>query len=345
MEKTTHLEIILFGRVQGIGLRKRIKKFADLNNLKGFVENLDNGSVRILALGRPSHIAKLLKWLDLSPKFSKISRVEAKNKKTLREYNGFSIRRKNSFLIDKIMSFGSLARSFFMKETSKVPLHIAIIPDGNRRWARKKGMKETEGHRKSVEHSKIMSLFDEARRLGVKYVSVWGFSTENWKREKEEINYLFNLIERFVKELKRESSKNKIRFRHFGRKDRLPKKLVSKMDELERESAKYSDFNIQLCLDYGGRDEIVRAVNRVLKDKKKRVDEGVFSSYLDSAEIPDVDLIIRTSGEKRSSGFMPFQSAYAEFYFVKKCFPDFGKKDLRKAIQEFGKRKRRFGGN
>jgi len=228
---------------------------------------------------------------------------------------------------------------------NKIPLHVAIIPDGNRRWARKKGLISTVGHEKSTKYENIISLFDEAKKLKIKYVSIWGFSTENWKRSKTEIKIIFQLILKVLKKLEKDAHKNKIRFRFFGRRDRIPKNLLSELKKLEKETKKYKDFNVQFFFDYGGRDEIIRAINKILNDKKKKIDEKSFEMYLDSSGIPGPDLIIRTSGEKRISGFMPFQSAYAELYFLEKNFPDFGKKDLRKAINEFGKRKRRFGGN
>ena len=228
---------------------------------------------------------------------------------------------------------------------NKIPKHVAIIPDGNRRWAKEKGLIATMGHEKSARYENILSLFNEAKKLNIKYLSVWGFSTENWKRSKLEVETIFDLIFDLVKKLKKDSHSNKIRFRFIGRRDRLPKNLLEELKLLEIETKDYKEFNIQLCLDYGGKDEIIRAVNKILKDKKEIVTEEIFEKYLDTFEIPDLDLIIRTSGEKRISGFMLFQSTYSELYFVEKNFPDFKKEDLRKAVNEFSKRKRRFGGN
>ncbi len=226
----------------------------------------------------------------------------------------------------------------------KVPVHIAIIPDGNRRWAKARGLKPWEGHYKSGSYNNLIVLFREAKRLGVKCVSLWGFSTENWKRDKKEVSILLNLALKSVMDFGKELHKEKIRFRHIGRKDRIPEKLAREIEKLEKETADYDDFNFQLLLDYGGRDEIVRAVNKLIKEGKE-IDESGFSGALDTGGIPDVDLIIRTSGEKRLSGMMPFQGVYSELYFVDKHFPDFGAGDLRGAIEDFGKRKRNFGGN
>jgi len=224
----------------------------------------------------------------------------------------------------------------------EIPIHVVIIPDGNRRWARKNGLAPTLGHKKSAEYENIKSLFDEAKKLGIKYLSVWGFSTENWKRERKEINVIFEIVLNLVKKLRKDAHEQKIRFLHLGRKDRLPKEVLEELRKLEKETENYSDFNVQLCMDYGGRDEIVRAAEKILSSGKK-INEEEFSKHLDSSGIPDPDMIIRTSGEQRISGFMPFQSVYSELYFVKKFFPDFGRKDLRKAVAEFSKRKRRFG--
>ncbi len=226
----------------------------------------------------------------------------------------------------------------------EIPTHISLIPDGNRRWARENGMKAIAGHYKSGNYSNIEKIFDEARRLGVKYMSIWGFSTENWKRDKKEVDAVFSVILNSLKRFGKDAHKNKIRFRHIGRKDRLPRKLVSELRKLEKETEKYDEFNVQLCLDYGGRDELVRTVNKILKSGVKKISEDDFDKHLDSYGIPDPDLIVRTSGENRLSGFMPFQTSYSELYFIEKYFPDFGPADLRAAVEEYGNRVRRFGG-
>ncbi len=229
--------------------------------------------------------------------------------------------------------------------TNKIPVHISIIPDGNRRWAKSKGLIASAGHKKAGSYEHIKDLFDTARGEGVKYLSFWGFSTENWKRDTREIDSIFELVSKAVKEWRKEAIENKIRFRHIGRKDRMPKYLIEEINKLEEETKDNSDFHVQICLDYGGRDEIVRAINKILKSGKREINENDFAGYLDSAGIPEPDLIIRTSGEKRTSGFMPFQSAYSELYFSDVHFPDFDACELKEAISEFGKRKRTFGGN
>ncbi|MBS3089120.1 di-trans,poly-cis-decaprenylcistransferase [Candidatus Pacearchaeota archaeon] len=228
--------------------------------------------------------------------------------------------------------------------SDKLPAHVVIIPDGNRRWARARGLKPWEGHYKSGSYDNLISLFREAKKLGVKYLSIWAFSTENWKRDKKEVDILLNLTLKRIMDLGKEIHKDKIRIRHLGRKDRIPAKLARELEKLEKETSGYKDSNVQILLDYGGRDEILRAVNKLV-EKGEKVDELTFSKALDTADIPDVDLIIRTSGEKRLSGLMPFQGVYAELCFVDKHFPDFNAEDLRTAVEDFGKRKRNFGGN
>jgi len=224
-----------------------------------------------------------------------------------------------------------------------VPKHIVVIPDGNRRWAKAKLLKPWEGHIKAGSYENLFPLFKKARELGVRYVSMWGFSTENWRRSKKEIDILMRLFLKTIRDFAKEFHKEKIRFRHLGRRDRIPKELVSEMEKLEEDTKSYDGFNFQLCLDYGGRDEIVRAVNKVLGLGKKKITESEFSEFLDTADLPEPDLIIRTGGEKRLSGMMPFQSVYAELYFVDKYFPDFTPNDLEIAIKDFSNRKRNFG--
>jgi undecaprenyl diphosphate synthase len=172
---------------------------------------------------------------------------------------------------------------------------------------------------------------------------LWAFSTENWSRPEKEREVIFDLVLNTVRRFREDSSKDKIKFRFIGRRDRLPKNLISELLKLESETKNFNSITVVLCLDYGGRDEIVRAANKIIKSGIKSVDEKKFSEFLDTFGIPDVDLIIRTANEKRLSGFMPFQSVYSELYFAKPCFPDFGKRELKKAIEDFEKRKRNFG--
>ncbi len=224
-----------------------------------------------------------------------------------------------------------------------IPLHVTIIPDGNRRWAKEHKLNAVMGHKKGADYDKLIGLCNEARNKGVKYISFWAFSTENWQREKNEVDELFKVLEDLLPRMIKDAGKNKMKFIHVGRKDRIPKKLIDELEELEKATAKFKEICVVLCLDYGGKDEIVRGINKVLKSNIKKIDEKIFSNYLDTKNMPDVDLIVRTGGEKRLSGFMPFTSSYAELYFTDVYFPDFDVSELRKALDEFARRKRNFG--
>jgi len=337
------MEIEVHGRVQGIMFRKIIGDFCREHGLKGFVRNKEDGSVNILVQGNKKELEEFLSWINKSPGFSKITGMKYSLRDAGKEYEEFKIVKDKGFIADKARSLINFGKFLIGDGKSEVPNHVAIIPDGNRRWAKEKGYEGSFGHYKAGAYDNIEELFREAKDLGVGYMSIWGFSTENWKRNKKEIEAVFNVVLNGVEKFRKDAQKNKIRFRHIGRKDRLPKNLVLELKKLEEETKDYEDFNVQLCLDYGGRDEIVRAVNKILKSGKKEISEEDFVKNLDSDGIPDPDFIIRTSGENRMSGFMPYQGAYAELYFADVHFPDFGAKELRKAIKEFGDRQRRFG--
>lgn len=337
------VEIQLEGRVQGVNLRYTIKKYVDSLGLRGYVMNRKDGSVFLVVQGNREILHKLIYWLKNSPGFSNVQNINYFWKVSKVRYSAFDIIRENSFMIDKAKSLLNLGKSFIVDSKKGVPHHVLIIPDGNRRWARERGLHASFGHYTSVSDDRLMELLSEAKNQGVRYLSIWGFSTENWRRDSYEIRAIFDLVIKKIDKLTEEAHKNKIRFRHIGRKDRLPKKLALKLAKIEEDTKNYNDLNVQLMLDYGGRDEIVRAVNNILKAGKRKIDEEMFSTYLDTREIPDVDLIIRTSGEQRTSGAMPYQSAYAELYFTKIFFPEFDRNEFRKAIASFSKRVRRFG--
>lgn len=226
--------------------------------------------------------------------------------------------------------------------TRQIPRHVAIIPDGNRRWARENGLDVVKGHEKSASFENLKFLLEEADELGLKYISLWGFSTENWSRPAMEKRFLFGLILRTLGDFRKYAIEKKIRFRHLGRKDRLPKKVLSVLNDFENETKDFDGLNVQFLLDYGGRDELVRAIRKALDSGGEISEEGL-GEFLDTAEIPDVDMIIRTGGEKRLSGLMPFQSVYAELYFSDKFFPDFRREDLKDAVSWFSDVKRNFG--
>ncbi len=335
------IRVELYGRVQAVGFRHFVRESADKLGLKGFVSNQENGSVFVLAQGSKEKLNELVLSLQKGYFPSSVLGMSYLFSECKEKFKDFKIKRDEGIVLDQKKSFSNLGKSFFGH--LEVPGHVAVIPDGNRRWAKEKGLKEIEGHLKSGSYENLHSLLNEARNLGVQYFTLWGFSTENWNRGIAEKKNLFDLFLRVLKEFRKDVAKEKVRFRHLGRKDRLPKKLLNEILAIEEESKEYNDFNFQLCLDYGGKDEIVRTVNKILKLGKSEVDEHVFSSFLDSAGIPEPDLVIRTSGEKRLSGFMPFQTAYTEFYFADEYFPDFGPEQLRKAVKIYGMRKRNFG--
>lgn len=225
---------------------------------------------------------------------------------------------------------------------NNIPTHVAIIPDGNRRWARENGLPEIDGHKKGVDN--FEGLFRAGKELGIKCFSTWVFSTENWRRDEKEVGYLFDLIRQFAKEQKEKFLKEETRFIHLGRKDRLPKDVIEVLNEFEEETKHFTDYTVAVGVDYGGHDELIRAFENI-KDSGLEITKENIEKNLDTAELPAPDLIIRTSGEMRLSGFMSWQSAYSEFYFTDKHFPDFDETELEKAVEEYKNRKRRYGGN
>lgn len=229
-----------------------------------------------------------------------------------------------------------------------VPRHIAIILDGNGRWAKKRMMPRNYGH---VQGSKtVENICEEAYNMGVEYLTVYAFSTENWKRPKEEVDALMKLLRTYLKNCQKTSSKNNMKVRVLGEMNGLSEDIQESIRELEKTSAANTGLRFQVALNYGGRDEILRAAKRLAEDYKDgkveltEVSMGSFSSYLDTWGIPDPDLMIRTSGEKRISNFLLWQLAYTEFYFTDTLWPDFNKEELRKAIEYYASRKRKFGG-
>lgn len=226
-----------------------------------------------------------------------------------------------------------------------IPSHIAMILDGNRRWARARGMKNWEGH--YYGYQAVEKLAQAARKLGVHTFTVWAFSTENWERPKAEIDAIMNLFRRALKEKEREFHRDRVALIHLGRKDRLPSDIRAELTRIEEETAKYKKNHIfNLAVDYGGRDEIVRATQKAIDSGIKKVNEKIIERFFDTwgQPYPNPDLFIRTSGEQRTSGLLPWQMVYAEFYFEAKHLPDFAPLDLKNAILDFSRRRRRFGG-
>ena len=229
----------------------------------------------------------------------------------------------------------------------RVPNHIAIILDGNGRWAKKRGMPRSFGHVKGCEN--LEDICEVAKELGVKYLTVYAFSTENWKRSKEEVDGLMKLFRNYLKKCIKISQKNNMRVKVIGDITAYDSDIQESIEKLEDFSKDFTDLHFQIALNYGSRDEITRAVNRMLEDQKAGkletpVSEDTISGYLDTAGLPDPDLMIRTSGELRLSNYLLWQLAYSEFYFTDVPWPDFKKEELVKAIEKYNERDRRYGG-
>ncbi len=248
------------------------------------------------------------------------------------------------------------------KDLSSYIKHVGVIPDGNRRWARARHLPTLFGHRRGFDVA--VKIAERARELNIHTLTLWAFSTENWNRSEKEVKYLMKLYLRLIDKLKGDIMKNKVRFYHLGRKDRIPKDLLKKLMDLEHDTNKNSRFVLNVALDYGGQDEILRGIKKVfeaLQQGKIKIEdlfqqEGKywskypyfkFKDFLDTKNqpYPYPDLIIRTSGEQRTSGFLTWQSVYSELYFEEKHFPDLSPDLFEEIILNFLKRKRRFGGN
>lgn len=223
-----------------------------------------------------------------------------------------------------------------------IPNHVAIIPDGNRRWAKEKGKNTYEGHKKGFEE--LIKIAKKARNLGIKVFTVWAFSTENWKRSKEEVGYLMKLYEVMLDKYLSEALKDNVRIIHLGRKDRINNSLKNKIINIEEKTKAFNKSYLCVALDYGGQDEIIRGINKI-RNSQSVIDESNFNNFLDTKDLPfpNPDLIIRTSGETRTSGFLTWQAVYSEYIFINKYLPDYTDSDFEKTINEFSKRQRRFG--
>ncbi|SCZ78415.1 isoprenyl transferase [Pseudobutyrivibrio xylanivorans] len=229
-----------------------------------------------------------------------------------------------------------------------VPEHIAIILDGNGRWAKAKGMPRTYGH--TVGAKNVETICRAAHDLGVKYVTMYAFSTENWSRPDDEVKALMKLLGEYIKTCMRTAKKDNLRVRFIGDLTKLDDKLRKAIDELTEYSSQFTGLTLTIAINYGSRDEMTRAIRKVASDVKdgkievESIDESLFGTYLDTKDIPDPDFMIRTSGEQRLSNYLLWQLAYAEFYFTPVAWPDFSPEELKKAVEEYDKRNRRFGG-
>ena len=233
-------------------------------------------------------------------------------------------------------------------ENMKVPNHIAIILDGNGRWAKAKGMPRGYGHIKGC--ANLETICDDIKDLGVKYLTVYAFSTENWKRSREEVEGLMKLFRSYLKKCMKSAEKNRMRVKIIGDPTAFAPDIQEKIKQLEEFSKDYDELYFQIALNYGSRDEITRGMRKLAQDAidgkvdPQKITEDTISGYLDTADVPDPDLLIRTSGEQRLSNFLMWQLAYTEFYFTDVPWPDFGKGDLIKAIEKYNGRDRRYGG-
>jgi undecaprenyl diphosphate synthase len=229
----------------------------------------------------------------------------------------------------------------------KIPNHIVLFPDGNRRWARKRGLPSLKGHQKGQE--KFRDFLRWCQEKGIKIITVFGFSTENWKRSKKEVNYLMEL---FLKGLKNKSEIEKfqkagVKVKIIGQKKRLPKPLQKVISDIEKLTKENKNFQLNLAVSYGGRWDIIQAVKKIIQKKipVRKITEDLLNRFLSTTGLPAPDLVIRAGGERRFSNFLLWQAAYSELYFSPKLWPDFTEKDLDKALLDFNRRQRRFGGD
>lgn len=343
--KAARLDLTVRGKVQGVRFRASAKKEAIRLGINGFAKNVPDGAVEIVAEGGKDKLHTFLEWCLKGPFLANVKHMTFDWTEFTGKYNKFEvIRDPQGFIMDQLKALNPVKEEkLILPEGTIVPNHMAIIPDGNRRWAKEHNLKSLEGHRKGFDN--LVALTNASRDLGIKHLTVWGFSTENWNRTQEEITYLMDLFVILLKKYSKDLHKDKVRFRHLGRKDRLDERVLTIIDRLEKETKDYSNYYLNVALDYGGHDEILRALSRMSDDNVdiKKLTEKEFSEYLDTMGDPAPDLIIRTSGELRLSGLMSWDSAYAELYFAKVHFPDFDKYQLMDAIIEYSNRHRRFG--
>ena len=228
-----------------------------------------------------------------------------------------------------------------------IPNHVAIILDGNGRWAKSKGMPRNYGHTMGAKN--VETVCKAANELGIKYLTLYAFSTENWNRPDAEVNALMNLLESYLKNCIKTADKNNMRVRVIGDINRLSDNFQNRIKELEEKSASNTGLNLTIAINYGSRDEMLRAMKQVISDHDNGLlniddlDADKFSSYLDTRDLPDPDLLIRTSGEQRLSNYLLWQLAYTEFYFTDVPWPDFHKAELEEAVRAYNNRDRRFG--
>lgn len=234
------------------------------------------------------------------------------------------------------------------KELLVIPEHVAIILDGNGRWAKKRMRPRSMGHAEGARN--VERVCEYAADIGIRYLTVYAFSTENWKRSVEEVAGIMNILRKYLVDSIERSNRENMRVRVIGKREGLDLDIVEKIQELERQTSGNTGLQFTIAINYGGRDEITRAVKKIAEDCMKgkltaeQITEEVVNSYLDTRELPDPDLLIRTSGEIRTSNYLPWQIAYSEFYFTDVLWPDFDKEELIRAVKYYNGRDRRFGG-
>lgn len=235
-----------------------------------------------------------------------------------------------------------------MEETRSVPQHVAIIMDGNGRWAKKRGLPRTAGHYQGAKV--VEQILYDADAMGIKYLTVYAFSTENWSRPQSEVKTLMNLLRTYMRTSLQKCAKNNVRIRVLGDRSKLDEDLIEAIDDLERDTKNNTGLQFQIAINYGGRDDIRRGVMKIAEKVRSgeldpaSITEKTVSENLDTADIPDPDLLIRTSGELRISNFLIWQCAYTEYYFTDVLWPDFNKEELQKAVDAYMHRERRMGG-
>jgi len=237
-----------------------------------------------------------------------------------------------------------MAKKESLEDLKKIPRHVAIIMDGNGRWAKERGLPRLAGHRAGTEN--LRTIIRASAKFGIEYLTLYAFSTENWSRPKAEITGLLHILADVIDKELKELHEEGARLIHIGHLEGLPQKLQEKVRQAIELTKDNSRVNIIIAFNYGGRDEIINAIKNIIRDDidPEDVDEALVSSYMFTSGLPDPDLVIRTSGELRTSNFLTWQSVYAEWYFPKVYWPDFNEEELRKALEDYSERERRFGG-
>lgn len=231
-----------------------------------------------------------------------------------------------------------------IRKSTVLPTHVAIVPDGNGRWAEQRGLPRLEGHRSGTEN--MLRMVDYLMETPIKYLTIYGFSTENWSRPQAEVKGLFRLLEEFIKRHTEEIHHKNIKLRHIGRLNELPNGLQSAINKAVELTQHNTGMTLSVAFNYGGRAEIIDAVRRMITDgvKPEQVNEELFDRYLYTAGLPNVDLLVRTGDQLRLSNFLIWQTVYSEYHFAEVLWPDFGKEDMEKALLSYSQRQRRFGG-